>query len=235
MSADEIMTKMIDALERDRSKQIYISLNTGDVATQFGPIEHFISYLKNNNKLDFGLINNLISIPNVLVKGGLNIILFQKKVTIIKKNFEKEKIKEDFNLVCQNIEDVYSLSDKNRKTIIIIKDGKNYFPVVLVKKLNEDDKVIVIEKEYGIEHQIMKQIEKFYIENCKGSFLDKIVYKDSAPVANEIYFYMKQLDKYNIRFQVVDSRNKTNFFVTDDNFLIPVRPSGAIYNIQIVK
>jgi len=235
MTSNDIMEKIIGALENDRSKQIYISLNTGDIATQFGQIENFISYLNNNNKLDFELLNNLISIPNILLKGGINIILFQKKTTIIKKSFEKEKVKEDFNLICQNIEDIYSLEDKNRKTIIIIKDGKNYFPIVLVKKLNEDDKTMIIEKIFTPEHQIMKQIQKIYIENCKGSFLDKIVYKDSAPVANEIYFYIQKLDKYKIRFQVVDSRNKTNFFVTDDNFLIPVRPSGAIYNIQIVK
>ena len=40
---------------------------------------------------------------------------------------------------------------------------------------------------------------------------------------------------FSIKYQVVDTRNKTKFFVTENNSLIPVRPSGALYNIQIVK
>jgi len=233
---DLIINKMIDALDKDRSKQIYISLNSGDISTQFGPVENFIDYIKNNLNLDFNLLNNLLSIPNILYKGGLNIIMFQKKITIIKKSFEKEKQKEDFNLICQNIEDIYAIDNKDRKTLFIMKDGKNYFPIVLVKKLNEDDKNIVIEKVFSYNHQIVEQIKTFYIENCKGSFLDKIVYKDSAPVVNEINFYLKLLpEKYQVKYQVVDTRNKTHFFVTNDNLLIPVRPSGALYDVQIVK
>ena len=42
--------------------------------------------------------------------------MYSKKIFFIGFDFEREKQKEDFNLICQNIEDVHSLSDINRKT-----------------------------------------------------------------------------------------------------------------------
>jgi hypothetical protein len=41
--------------------------------------------------------------------------------------------------------------------------------------------------------------------------------------------------EYSIKYQVIDSRNKTKFFVLENNTIIPVRPSGALYQVQIVK
>jgi hypothetical protein len=52
-------------------------------------------------------------------------------------SFEKERVREDFNIMCQNIEDIYSLTSPDRKNIFIVKEGKNYYPVVLVKKIDE--------------------------------------------------------------------------------------------------
>ena len=103
-----------------------------------------------------------------------------------------------------------------------------------------DDKTLNITKLFKYEDKptnIVNQISKFYISNCKGSFLDRIIYRDSLPIAHEIYELLEDLDKdkYEVKYQIVDSRNKTKFLVTENNTLVPVRPSGSIYNVQIVK
>ena len=235
-----IIKTLIEVLDKDRSEQIYTSLNNGDIKTQFGDKENFINFIKNNANLDYDLLNNLISIPKVLDSAGLNIITFQKKTIIIKKTFEKERIREDFNILCQNLEDIYSLISPDRKNIFIIKEGKTYNPIVLVKKTDESDKSMDIMKTFKYKDEkdnMVKQVSSFYVHNCKGSFIDKIIYKDTAPISNEIYHYLKKINSkdFSIKFQVIDSRNKTKFFITENNTLIPVRPSGALYNIQIVK
>jgi hypothetical protein len=240
MSVDMIIAKILDTLDKDRSEQIYTSLNNGDIKTQFGDKENFIKFVKNNISLDYDLLNNLLSIPKVLTNGGLNIIMFQKKSIIIKKTFEKEKVREDFNILCQNIEDIYSLISSDRQNIFIVKEGKHYYPIVLVNKKNETDKNIDITKTFQYKNDktnIVKQISDFYSHNCKGSFIDNIIYKDSAPIANEIYHYLRDIKSkdFSIKYQVIDSRNKTKFIVCENNTLIPVRPSGALYNVQIVK
>lgn len=119
-----IKTKIIKALEDDKNEQLYTYLNNGDIKTQFGDKNNYISYIKYNTYLDFDIINAIMSIPDVLVKGGLNIVIFQKKTIVIRKTFEKEKIREDFNMICQNIEDVYSLTDPNRNAVFLIKETK---------------------------------------------------------------------------------------------------------------
>ena len=55
-------------------------------------------------------MNNLLSTPEVLLKEGLNIIVFSKKTYVVKKQFEKEKYKEDFNMLCSNIESYNTIS-----------------------------------------------------------------------------------------------------------------------------
>ena len=86
LTVDDIKSKIISALEKDRSEQVYTSLNNGDIKTQFGDKDNFIKFIKNNSNLDYELMNNLLSIPGILSKEGLNILVFSKKVTIIKVN-----------------------------------------------------------------------------------------------------------------------------------------------------
>jgi hypothetical protein len=185
-------------------------------------------------------MNNILSLPGTIYKSGMNIILFNKKNIIISKTFEKEKIREDFEVMCGNIEDFYSITSTERDNIFIIRDGKNYYPIVEVIKNDEDEKNFILNKKFKYTNDkknIINHIAEFYQKNCKGSFLDSIINRDSLPSAREVLFYLTNINdkKYGIKYQVIDTRNKCKFFVTENNFLIPVRPSGSIYNIQIVK
>jgi hypothetical protein len=240
MNVEEIKNKIINILEKDDTEQLFTSLNNGDIKSQFGTKQHFINFIKTNPILDFDLLNNILCLPNVIYKNGMNIITFNKKTIIISKVFEKEKVREDFELMCGNIEDYYAITSTERENIFLLRDGKNYYPIVEVNKKDENDKSFTITKifKYSNDKQnIMKQIAEFYQKNCKGSFLDSIIYRDSLPTAREILFYLTNINnkKYSVKYQVIDTRNKCKFFVTENNILVPTRPSGSIYNIQIVK
>ena len=240
MDVEQIKKKLINILEKDYTEQLFTSLNNGDIKSQFGNKQKFIDFINTNSILDYDLINNILCIPGTIFKNGMNIIIFNRKTIIISKTFEREKIREDFELLCGNIEDYHAIISSERENIFILRDGKNYYPIVEVNKKSEDDKNIIVKKTFRYENKkenIVNHLADFYMKNCKGSFLDSIIYRDSLPTAREVLFYLQKMNdkKYQIKYQVIDTRNKCKFFVTENNTLIPTRPSGSIYNIQIVK
>ncbi len=239
ISVENLIQKIISIIEKDYTEQIYTSLNNGDIKSQFGPKDNFINFIKTNSVLDYDLMHNILCAPGTLHKNGMNIIIFNKKSIIISKTFEKEKVREDFEILCGNIEDYYSLTSPDKENIILLKDGKNYYPIVLVEKKDENEKTTHATKIYKYESKqdnIIKHIAEFYQKNCKGSFLDAVIHRESLPTAREVLFYLEKLDKkFHPKYQIIDTRNKCKFFVTEQNQLIPTRPSGSIYNIQIVK
>ena len=240
LDVEQIKKKLINILEKDYTEQLFTSLNNGDIKSQYGNKQNFINYINTNPLLDYDLIHNILCLPGSIYKNGMNIIIFNKKTIIISKTFEREKIREDFELICGNIEDYYSFTSSDRENIFILRDGKNYYPIVEVNKKTDEDKNITIKKLFKYDNNknnIVYHISQFYMKNCKGSFLDSIIYRDSLPTAREVLYYLQKLTdkKYSIKYQVIDTRNKCKFFVTENNTLIPTRPSGSIYNIQIVK
>lgn len=240
MSVDDIKDKAIVALESDRNEQLFTSLNNGDIKTHYGTRENYISYIRYNTFLDFEQINNLITIPGVVRNNGLNIIIFQKKNIIIKKTFEKEKMREDFTVNCQDIEDIYNIMDPKRESIFMIKENKNYYPIVMVKKDDESSKTMDTVKTFTYEDDkdnIVHHIKDFYEKNCHGTFMDNVVYHDSALIAKDTYnlLVLLQNPQYKPKFQLIDVRNKCKYMITSNNLIVPVRPSGSIYNLQIVK
>lgn len=240
MSIDDIKNKCVKALDNDKSDVIFTSLNNGDIRTQFITRDKYIEYIKYNNYLDFDLINNLLSVPSVLLLGGLNILVFNKKIISIKKTLEKEKTKEDFILMCQNNEDFYSISDPSRQTIFMLKENKNYYPIVMAVKPDEESKTLDIEKTFKYQNKpdnIVNHIMPYQQKNCYGSFLDEVISKDlslTSIEARKILDTIKDKD-YNPKYQYIDNRNKCKFIITNNNLLVPVKPSGSLYDLQIVK
>jgi hypothetical protein len=235
----EIKNNVVKALENDKNEHIFISLNNGDIKTQFGTREKFIDYVKNSNYLEYGLMGNLISIPGVLSSGGLNIVIFRKQNVIIAKKLEKEKIREDFYLQCQDLEDHENLSSSDRKTIFLMAENKNYYPIVMVKKPSEDSKNVTLDKYFTYKDEkenIVSHVRDFYIRNCHGTFIDKVLRKNVSVPAKYARSILKNLDKkFNPRYQVIDVRNKCKYIVTYEGYLVPVKRSGSLYDVQILK
>jgi len=244
-NVDEMKQKMIKVLEQDKSDMIFTSLNNGDIKTQFGTRENYIDFIKYNGYLDFNIVNNLLSVPGVLEKNGLNILIFQKKLITVKSTLEKEKVKEDFFLLCQNLEDVNALRNPERQTVFLLKENKNYYPIVLITKKDENAKGMDITRSFTYETKekdktnIVRHVSPFYEKNCQGSLMDDIIHKYSLPTAKmtkHIIDKIKDKSKdYDVKFQIIDVRNKCRYLITHNNTIIPTRSSGSLYNVQIVK
>lgn len=237
ISTEKLLENIYGFLKKDKNMQYFTSLNNGDIRTRFENIENFINYLKNCDDIDFGLVGELLSIPNVCCKHGLNIVVFTKRVIIINESFEKEKIREDYFIDCQNSENINSLIDKDKECCFIIREEKSYYPIVLVQKKNEDEKEIQIFKKFKYENKtdnIVNHVNKFYEKTCLEQLLEKRNIGISAKVTAQILYEIKD-EKYHPKFQYVDTKNKCKYIITKNNILVPVNPSGSVYTIQIVK
>ena len=77
-----------------------------------------------------------LSINNSLTINGINILVFSKITRTIKSGIDKDETLDDFIPICQNSEEDYNIYDSKRDNIIIIKENKNYYPIVLIEKNN---------------------------------------------------------------------------------------------------
>lgn len=240
LNVDEIKKKMISILETDRSKSIFTSLNNGDIRTRFGDSGKFISYINTSTYLEYELLNDLLCVPGVLRKHGINIVIFQKKIRVIKKILEKERIKETYHIVCQNSENTDQLLNSQRQTLFLIKDGKSYYPIVKVKKKNELTKNIEIEKVFTYADNpinIVNHIYNYYKLNCQSEF--SILVKgvvDGTHTAKNTYKILIELNKkeFQPKTQFVDARSKCRFIITHGEYIIPTIPSGSIHNLPLI-
>ena len=240
MDIEKIKKIFIAILEKDTNEQIFSSLNEGNIRTQFKHRSEFIKYINESEYLDYDYLIDLITMPEVLLKTGINVIIFVKKVIIIKKVFEKEKTIDDFVLDCSSINSIDSIIDENRNTIFLIKEGKNYYPIVEVEKNNENDKEFDINKIFKYKNtkdNIVNHILDFYNKNCGSIFFDKNENKNELLDAVEMkkILIATKNKEYFIKHQFVDRRNKCRYLILNNSTIIPVLPSGSIYNIPIVK
>ena len=239
LTVDEIKQKMIKTMESDKCQSIFTSLNNGDIRTQFTKISNYVEYLKNNEYLDFSYVNDLLSIPGVLTPNGINILIFRKKTQLIRKTFEKEKMKENYYVICNNKENILDVTNPKRETIFIMKESKNYYPIIMVKKINPTDKEINITKTFKYiddNNNIVKHVYNYYKINCRSEFSMLVKEKGINSLnAKEMFGKLLKLNKkeYLPKTQIIDTRYKCKFLVTNGGYIIPVAPSGCIYSIGI--
>jgi hypothetical protein len=234
---EEMRDKIIKALEDDKSNNIFISLNNGDLATQFITKDNYINYLKYNKNLEYEYTHSILNVPGVINKNGINVVIFRKDYIKIRKALEKEKIKEDFYLICPNKEDMTSITEPEKTSIILIKENRNYNPIIMALK-SDKSKNIEIFKNYKYEEtkdNVIKYILPFYMKNCED-IMREISINNYSLTARMTYNILMEIGgNYKPRLQYVDVRNKCRYIITNNNLLVPVMASGSIYNLQIVK
>jgi hypothetical protein len=237
----QIKEKLIEKLQKDKSEILFTALNNGDIRTQFQTKERFIDFIESSNQLDFDLMNHILSIPSVILPNGMNIVVFERKTVIIRETLEKEKLRDDFSIMCQNLEETRNLDDPTKDTILILKENKNFYPIVMVKKDTETSKTVDIAKMFRYdasdEDNIITHIRDFYHRNCEANSITDVRQKKTNITAKDMYNFLMKLKKpeFNPRYQVVDSRNRCKYIVTANSTIIPTRPSGSIFNLQIIK
>jgi len=234
-----IIKKMVKFLSLNKNSGLFTSLNNGNLKNVFDTVDNYVKYLNTNDNLSFEVVNNLMSIPGVLNENGINFVIF-KKISRKKNNYldkysnEDEEIYDDYLIECQNVEDVNNLKKSNRDCLIMIKDEKYYNPIVLVIKERVDNKDVIIKKIHNYdendENNVVNKLIDYYQKNCK---IDKLLNDGSYYTAKYVKKIIDKSSDFNLVGQVVDLKNKCKYLILDNNAIIPVVPSGCIYDLNI--
>jgi hypothetical protein len=236
-SVMDIKELIISNLEKDKNDILFNALNNGDIREKFITRQYYITFIKIGKEIEYDMVNHILSIPGIITKYGCNIVVFNKQVTVIKKTLEKEKVREDFAILCQNSEEVTNILSKDRDTIIMIKEGKFFYPIVKATKKNQDAKTVQITKTFKYVNEpsnIVKHISDFCIKSCETNYISDIKDENKISIAKSIYSSLQEKSKeYNVKYQIIDTKFKTKYLVTNNNIIVPTKPSGSIYNIPI--
>ena len=227
---DKITEKL---LKLDNIESIFVSLNNGDIKTQFGTINSYIRYLHTNFEIEFNLVADILSIPGIIHDYGLNIIVFDKKTQYIHNETDKKTIKDDFNILCVNNENINYFTNPDRINIILLKEDFNYYPIYQIRK-KEDSKNIDIDKIFKYENKSTNIIEHLY-KYIQINYSQNNIINTHLNNAKQIFKTIEHygLTKYFPTKQIIDKRNKCKYFVIMDKYLIPIKPSGALFWIPI--
>ncbi len=216
----EKITKVL--LKEDNAESIFVSLNNGDIKSQFGSINAYIRYLHTNFEIEYNLVADILGIPGVVHENGLNIIIIEKK-----------SLKDDFNILCNNTENLHLYQDNNRINVLLLKDEFNYYPIYEIKK-KEDSKSIDINKVFQYEPKNNNVIHHLY-QYIKINFSQIIIEKNDIDNAKNVFMLMEHnnMSKFYPTKQIIDRRNKCKYFICQDKYILPVKPSGALFWIPI--
>lgn len=250
-SIPEIKQIIVDFLKTDTDEMYYFALNDGDIRSEY-KINDFARFITDSEFIDYYYLKDLLKIPGLFTKNGIFPIVFNKSIIEIKKSSGEEKIKEDYYLMIDKsmvIDYDYYLNMFDSKDLLfLIKDGKYYYPIVEIKKPNENSKTVEIIKLFNYDfnqsnsntdtntnNEFLDMIKNFYINTIKDS---KTEYHKTHTSARETYLIINELTNKNpelkITAQAVDSRFKCKYLITTENNIIPVIPSGIVDKIPIV-
>ena len=212
----------IDNIYDKLTENLFISLNNGEIKNKFQTISNYINHIKNNPT--FENINNFLSLPGILLKNGLNIIIFEKKnINLNIHRRDNNKLVSDFEIKCQDIEDCYSIKDNKRSSIILLDEHNKYYIIVEVKK-DKNSKDIILKKIFH-KNKIIDYISDFYLNNCSN-----LIIKDNLTAK-----YVYNILSSEISYQIIDVLNKCIYLITKNNYIIPVHPSGSIPYLEITE
>lgn len=235
LSMTEIKNLMINMLEKDNNDMLFNAINNGYTRERFRTRENYITYIRNGKDLLFEDTNHILSIPGVINKNGVNIIVFNKTISIIKKTLDKEKFREDFTILCQNDEESQNIKSVTRDNIFLIKEDKFYYPIVKVVKNNDISKNVNVTKIFKLSTEpdnIVNHLSDFCLKSCRTTFISDISTENQAMTAKNIYTILQTKAKeYQVKYQVIDAKYKTKYFVTNGGLVVPTKPSGSVYNI----
>ena len=203
------------------NSDLFIHLNSGSLKNKYVDLERYINELIQYNINSDELIH-MLSIPGVMYEHGLNIIIFNKI-----DNYD------DFKLIFSDQENIHNILKSNRKSIILIKYGLVYYPIVNVRYINE---IFTNEFIHNFDSSIVNMTYEYILESININVTDILsgVYLDKLTEINtSINVYNYNSIKAHITSQYIDVYNKCSFLVYD-NKLLPVRLSGSIYPLNIL-
>lgn len=237
-NAEQIKQKIITSLNNDKGEKIFTSLNNGDIIVRFKTIENYIKYITENEYLGHKYLCDLLSIPGVITKNGINVLMLKKSIKVVHDKFEKEKVIINYHIVCNNQENIDMLKNPQKDTVILVKEKRTIYPIIFLKKYSEAERDIDIQKifYYGeSSDNIIHRFFDYYELNCQQEY--HVLVKDdvnglfNAKETAKILMTLPQ--EYHPSKQFVDGRFKCRYLALNNKLLLPVYPSGTLYHIDI--
>ncbi len=198
---------IIKNISKELNESIFAYLDGGNIKTMFGTISKYIETIKKTDieLLGHKLIHHILTVPKIVSDEGINIIYFKKKIKIISSVLEKDKLIYDYNILCTEFE-------KEKQTLFICYDEEKleYIPICKIIKKN-NDKSYQLDVLFENSSKIVEHIKEYYNLNCQKNIDEEII--------NDL---MKSKKEHQPYVQILDSRNKVIFIVTNNKTIIPV-------------
>lgn len=224
---EAIIELLVKFIEKDTNDIYFTFLNNGDIRETFKTRGNFIEYLKTSKHVEYDIIGELLSIPNVISEKGIFYFILEKNNLIIKKTLDVDEIIERYYLNCLNYENNWMINE-NRDYIILIKDDKHYFPIFKAKK-DDKDKKIILNKIYST-NKIIDELKTYNNQACATKLYSKII--GNYHLFSKNIINLLNTHKITISKQYIDDRNKCKYIELDEGVLLPVYPSGISYNYK---
>jgi hypothetical protein len=232
---EKIIQQMIEFIKADKDSKYFNYLNNGDISESFKTKEKYIEYLESSNYLEYDIIGELSAVPGVISDKGINYYILSKQTLIVKKALEKEKTKERYYLECLNSEN-YGQLDQNRDIVILIKEGKYYFPIYRVQKDEKVNKKIFLQKFFsqnGPIDKIISELKNYHFKSCKNTLINQITSNSSLVAKNLINILVN--NKVQIKKQYIDDRQKCKYLELTNGLILPTKPSGISYEYSFAS
>lgn len=223
INAEDIKKRIINSL----NDNLLFYCNNGNLQLQFKTVDKFKDYIRLNPILNHDLFIDLLSIPGILDKHGINFYIMNKHRTysMVKNNMVEI---DDYVLLCLNKENSFNYYDKQRTNIILLKENDNYYPIFRITKNKLD---VLVEKTFGFDDKVIQHLLEYYNNNCNLNNVQVNLYNfDNKYIAKNIFNVLNK--HFNISHQFIDISNKCRYLLVN-GFLFPTLPSGICLNIDV--
>ena len=216
-------------MKKNSKNKFLTYLNNGDIKSTFDNNKNYIEAIKTSNYLEYDVIGELLSVPGVIDEKGMFVFILEKRSKIIKKTLEKDTFINRYYINCLNSENYYMVNE-DRSYIVLLKEGKYYFPIYKLKKDGKKDKKIILTKKYDndFDKNMIQELKNYYNKSCVNNIISKI--EKTNLYSNKNIINLLKDSKFKIKTQILDKRNKVRFLKMEDGHLLPVKPSGSSYD-----
>ena len=226
ISVDTIIENIINLLKSEKRNMIFTYLNNGDIVNKFKTVDDFATYINDINHITPYTINDIICIPNVLTKNGVNVYTFSNHVN------------DDYYILCYNAENKQLYTDPKKDNIMLIYDGEFYNPIAKILKTDINNKKIQVSLSFKYSEEnnnVIHNCYKYYIKSCCDSIIPLKYSSDTTHSSKETCLLLERLknDDYKPDAQVIDNLHKCMYIFTKNKTIVPVTRSGIIFNISI--
>jgi hypothetical protein len=201
-------TSALGQMQSKLNEKLFRSLAGGNVYRKYnGSLAKFKQTfdVTNINEIDPMDTWELMSTPGILIKQGMNILVFEIHTKTV-----GTKTEEELHLQCPKGQELQYFYDANKPSIMLYHhESGEYEPVVLFVSETKDVATFDLKS-----NQILESIQEWYLDTC------------SAIGRPSGYTAKGMIQQYPIKMQILNEFNQVIYVITKDNITIPVIPSG---------